>query len=124
MLNSLKNNKLKWKKVFKNFKYTYGCWYAISPINDFVFIAKDQAGQWSNHIIYKKHLSSIGDVEWLNVDDLHELETQHNLMDCASHTLGCSKNIFQKYVDNHSKFKKHGFDFSILKSYVQSNRGK
>tara|TARA_B110000093_G_C12812543_1_gene343472 strand:+ start:357 stop:722 length:366 start_codon:yes stop_codon:yes gene_type:complete len=116
--------KLKWKKVFKNFKHTYGSWYAISPINDFVFIAKDQSGQWSNHIIYKKHLNSIKDVEVLNVDDLHEFETQHNLIDCASHTLGCSKNQFQRYVDNYPKYKKHGFDFYTLKNYVKSNKGK
>ena len=60
----------------------------------------------------------------LNVDDLHEFETQHNLIDCASHTLGCSKNEFQRYVDNYPKYKKHGFDFYTLKNYVKSNKGK
>lgn len=116
--------KLKWKKAHKNFKHTYGCWYAISPINNFVFIAKDQDGQWSNHIIYKKHLNSINNVEVLNVDDLCELGTQNNLIDCASHTLGCSKKEFQRYVNNHLNHKKHGFDFYTLKDYIKSNKGK
>ena len=45
--------KLIWKKTSKKFNGCYASWYAISPLNNFVFIAKDQGGQWSNHIIYK-----------------------------------------------------------------------
>ena len=111
--------KLIWKKTRKAFKGGYASWYALSPVNDFVFIAKDQGGQWSNHIIYKKHLHLINDIDWLNVDDLSVA-----LIDCACHTLKGSKQEFQKYVDNFTNHKKHSFSFYTLKDYVLTTIGK
>ena len=110
--------KLIWKKTSKKFNGCYASWYAISPLNNFVFIAKDQGGQWSNHIIYKKHLHLINDIDWLNVDDL-----SHNLIDCACHTLKGSKAEFQKFVNNFNKNNEYTFNFYILKDYIQSTKG-
>ena len=124
MYNNMKDNmnKLKWKKTSKFFRGGYASYYAISPINDFVFITHDQGGQWSNHIIFKKHLNLINSIscDWLNVDDLKIKDTQQTIIDCACHTLKGSKHEFQKYVDNFSKIKKHGFDFYILKDYLNA----
>mgnify|MGYP003135221324 FL=1 len=116
------NKKLIWKKTRKIFRGSYASWYAISPVNDFVFIAKDQDGQWSNHIIYKKHLHLINDIDWLDVDDLSY--DGMALIDCACHTLKCSKAEFQRYVDNLTIHKKHSFGFYTLKDYVLTTRGK
>ena len=110
------DKKLIWKKTRKAFRGSYASWYALSPVNDFVFIAKDQGGQWTNHIIYKKHLDLINDIDWLNVDDLSY--DGMALIDSACHTLKCSKAEFQRYVDNLTNHKKHSFEFYILKDYV------
>jgi hypothetical protein len=110
------DKKLIWKKTRKAFRGSYASWYALSPVNDFVFIAKDQGGQWSNHIIYKKHLHLINDIDWLLVDDLSY--DGMALIDSACHTLKCSKAEFQRYVDNLTNHKKHSFEFYILKDYV------
>lgn len=111
-------NKLIWKKSRKTFRGSYATYYSLSPVNDFIFIAQDQGGQWSNHIIYKKHLHLINNIDWLNVEDLSEL-----LIDCACHTLKGSKQEFQRYVNNFNNHKKHTFNFYILKDYVQSTKG-
>ena len=110
--------KLIWKKTRKAFRGSYASWYSISPLNNFVFIAKDQGGQWSNHIIYKKHLHLINNIDWLNVDDL-----SNNLIDCACHTLKGSKNEFQKFINNFNKNNEYTFNFYILKDYIQSTKG-
>jgi len=116
------DKKLIWKKTRKAFKGSYASWYALSPVNDFVFIAKDNGGQWSNHIIYKKHLHLIEDIDWLNVEDLNFNGQQ--LLDCACHTLRGSKQEFQRYVDNNINHKKHSFSFYTLKDYVLTTIGK
>ncbi len=114
--------KLIWKKTRKNFRGSYASWYAISPLNNFIFIASDQGGQWSNHIIYKKHLHLINDIDWLNVEDLNC--NGEKFLDCACHTLRGSKKEFQRFVNNFNKNNEYTFNFYILKDYVQSTKGK
>ena len=113
-------DKLVWKKSRKVFKGSYATWYALSPVNDFVFIAKDQGGQWSNHIIYKKHLHLLDNIDWFNVEDLKYNGQQ--ILDCASHTLKGSKAEFQRYIDDKTNHKKHSFGFWNLKEYLKINR--
>lgn len=107
--------KLKWHRTRDS--YTY---YAKSPVNDFVFIAYDQRNQWSNHIIFKKHLHLIENItDYLNVDDLTLNDNrQQNIIDCACLRLKGSKHEFQNYVDNFSNLEKHSFNFYKLKDYV------
>ncbi len=117
--------KLIWKKTSKKFNGCFASYYALSPLNNFVFIAKDQGGQWSNHIIYKKHLHLVDDIDCLNVEDLtFNNNRNQSLIDCACHTLKGSKQEFQKYIDNLTNHKKHSFGFYTLKDYVQLTKGK
>ena len=118
--NGEKMTKLIWKKTRKAFKGGYASWYALSPVNDFVFIAKDQGGQWSNHIIYKKHLHLIDNIDWLNVQDLEYNGQQ--ILDCACDTLKGSKAEFQRYVDNKTYHKKNSFGFWNLKEFLKTNK--
>ena len=114
-------DKLVWKKSRKVFRGSYASWYALSPVNNFVFIAKDEGGQWSNHIIYKKHLHLINDISNpLPVEDLNCNGQQ--LLDCACNTLKGSKAEFQRYVDNKTNHKKHSFGFWNLRNYLKINR--
>lgn len=117
--------KLIWHKTSKKFAGCYAGYYALSPVNNFVFVAKDQGGQWSNHIIYKKHLHLLNDIDFLNVEDLtFNNNRNQSLIDCACHTLRGSKQEFQRYVDNYKNHKKHSFTFYTLKDYVLTTRGK
>ena len=119
IIQSMKTNKLKWKKLSRE-RY-----YAVSPVNNFVFLAFKYPVGWSNQIIFKKHLDKAikgyGCIDTLNVEDLQETEFGHTLIDCLGHTLGCSKAEFQRYVDNYSTHKKHSFDFFKLKEYINNN---
>tara|TARA_B110000285_G_scaffold223427_1_gene278918 strand:+ start:69 stop:431 length:363 start_codon:yes stop_codon:yes gene_type:complete len=115
----MKTNKLKWKKLSRE-RY-----YAVSPVNNFVFLSVKYPVGWSNQIIFKKHLDKAikeyGCIDTLDVEDLQETEFGHTLIDCLGHTLGCSKAEFQRYVDNYSTHKKHSFDFFKLKEYINNN---
>jgi len=122
IIQSMKTNKLKWKKLSRE-RY-----YAVSPVNNFVFLAIKYPVGWSNQIIFKKHLDKAikgyGCIDTLNVEDLTINNygcNQHTLIDCLGHTLGCSKAEFQRYVDNYSTHKKHSFDFYKLKEYINDN---
>ena len=115
--------KLKWKKLSRE-RY-----YAVSPVNNFVFLAFKYPVGWSNQIIFKKHLDKAikgyGCIDTLNVEDLTINNygcNQHTLIDSLGHTLGCSKAEFQRYVDNYSTHKKHSFDFFKLKEYINNNK--
>mgnify|MGYP003642406525 FL=1 len=119
IIQSMKTNKLKWKKLSRE-RY-----YAVSPVNNFVFLSVKYPVGWSNQIIFKKHLDKAikeyGCIDTLDVEDLQETEFGHTLIDCLGHTLGCSKAEFQRYVDNYSTHKKHSFDFFKLKEYINNN---
>ena len=109
---------LKWHRTKGSYVY-----YALSPVNDFVFIAHDCRKLWTNHIIYKKHLHLIQDLtNYLDVSDLTYNENRQPIIDCACHTLRGSKLEFQTYVNNYHKLEKHSFKFYTLKDYVEETK--
>ena len=113
-----KNKKLEWKKLGRE-RY-----YALSTVNNFVFLSFKGTVGWSNQIIFKKHLKNLikerGAINGLWAEDLMEVNSGHTLIDCVSHTLGCSKAEFQRYVDKYSTLPKHSFDFYTLKEYAKN----
>lgn len=115
-----KNKKLEWKKLCRE-RY-----YALSPFNNFVFYIEKYPVGWSNQIIFKKHLKKLikdfGMLDSLNVEDLTTNDSRHSMIDCTSHTLRGSKAEFQKYVDCHSTYPKHSWDFYKLKDYAKDNQ--
>ena len=114
-----KKLQLKWHR--SNYLY-----YALSPINDFVFITSSPPNyrQWSNFIIYKKHLHLLEDfTNNLDVSDLtYNSNRQQSIIDCVSHTFRGAKLEFQTYVNNYHKLEKHSFKFYTLKDYVEEKK--